>query len=294
MIPASWPLVILEQGDNLSYLMGDEPIIDDLERILSEKGFNQANEISWRDRISLYLEKKFVGNLNQDTGQLSFFGWGILIVAGLIDSINPCAIGVLIFLMISLLKMGSNRRALKAGLIYPLVVFIVYFLAGFGIFKIIQQFTGITRSIYLVAGILVLMLGLWQFKDIIFPKFGPSLQISPSAKPIIEKIIYKGTIPAMIVLGIIVSIFELPCTGGVYIAIIAILAKFQVSPILYLFVYNLVFILPMIGVTLAIYFSFTTVDKVSGWKDRNIKILHLIEGLILVILGILMFTGVIA
>jgi len=49
----------------------------------------------------------------------------------------------------------------------------------------------------------------------------------------------------------------------------------------------------MIGITLVIYFGLTTVDNVSGWKERNIKRLHLIEGLILTILGILMITGII-
>jgi hypothetical protein len=49
----------------------------------------------------------------------------------------------------------------------------------------------------------------------------------------------------------------------------------------------------MIGITLAIYFGLSTVDKVSGWKEQNIRYLHLIEGLILLILGILMTTGII-
>ena len=49
----------------------------------------------------------------------------------------------------------------------------------------------------------------------------------------------------------------------------------------------------MLAITFAIYFGVTTVDNVSGWKERNIKTLHLIEGLILTTLGILMFTGLI-
>ena len=56
---------------------------------------------------------------------------GSIIIAALIDSINPCAFGVLIFLMASLLKMGSSRRALRAGLIYSLVVSIFSLLSIF-------------------------------------------------------------------------------------------------------------------------------------------------------------------
>ena len=41
-----------------------------------------------------------------------------------------------------------------------------------------------------------------------------------------------------------------------------------------------------------IYFSLTSIEKVSGWKERNIRYLHLIESLVLLILGILMITGI--
>ena len=49
----------------------------------------------------------------------------------------------------------------------------------------------------------------------------------------------------------------------------------------------------MIGITLIIYFGVSTIENIGGWKEKNIKYLHLIEGLILLTLGILMFTGII-
>ena len=195
-IPAGWPLVVLSYNGESSYLRGDVDIIENLEKGIEEKGFSVLDEISWIDKISNYLEGKFSESLNHETGQLNLSGWGVLVVSAFVDSINPCAFGVLIFLMLSLLKMGSSKRALKAGLTYTFVVFVVYFSAGFGIFSVIQSFTSITKIIYISAGIMVLVLGLWQFKDVVFPGFGPSLQISPKAKPLIENIIQKGTIPA--------------------------------------------------------------------------------------------------
>ena len=72
----------------------------------------------------------------------------------------------------------------------------------------------------------------------------------------------------------------------------SLLQFFQTIP--WLLIYNLIFIMPMIAITLVIYLGLTTVDKVSSWKEKNIKYLHLIEGLILTILGILMFTGILA
>jgi cytochrome c biogenesis protein CcdA len=210
---------------------------------------------------------------------------GAVIIAAMIDSINPCAFGVLIFLMLSLLKIGSSKRALKAGLIYTFVVFVVYFLAGFGIFKVIQQFTSITHYIYMVAGILVLGIGLWQFKDILLPDIGPTLQISPRAKPLLEKIIQNGTIPAMILLGIVVSLFELPCTGGIYLGVLTLMSINKTFGIPYLLLYNLIFVLPLIILTFLIYKG-TSPGLLQKWTSQNRIWMKLFAGILLIGLGL--------
>ena len=47
----------------------------------------------------------------------------------------------------------------------------------------------------------------------------------------------------------------------------------------------------MIAVTLMIYFGTSTIERVKGWEEKNIKKLHLAEGIILIILGIAMAVG---
>jgi len=59
----------------------------------------------------------------------------------------------------------------------------------------------------------------------------------------------------------------------------------------WLLLYNIIFILPMIAITFICYISFTTVENVSGWKDKNIRYLHLISGLIIFLLGLAMVLG---
>ena len=84
------------------------------------------------------------------------------------------------------------------------------------------------------------------------------------------------------------------CTIGPYIIASGELSELPfVYTIPWLLLYNIVFVLPMIAITLIIYFGLTTVEKVAGWKERNIRRLHLVEGLILTALGIAMFTGLI-
>ena len=60
--------------------------------------------------------------------------FGTVLVASIIDSINPCAIGVLVLLVSTLLMLSKDRiKMLKIGTIYISMVYIVYFLAGLGL-----------------------------------------------------------------------------------------------------------------------------------------------------------------
>ena len=55
--------------------------------------------------------------------------------------------------------------------------------------------------------------------------------------------------------------------------------------------YNLIFVLPMILITLIVYFGYSKVEKISGWKERNIKLLHLIAGILVFGIGISILLG---
>lgn len=56
----------------------------------------------------------------------------------LIDSINPCAIGVLILLVSTLVALSENRkRMLFVGMIYITAIFVTYFWAGLGLMAFI-------------------------------------------------------------------------------------------------------------------------------------------------------------
>ena len=65
---------------------------------------------------------------------------GVVTATALIDSINPCAIGVLILLIATLIALSKDRnKMLLVGFIYILAVFITYLLAGFGLLIFIQK-----------------------------------------------------------------------------------------------------------------------------------------------------------
>jgi cytochrome c biogenesis protein CcdA len=187
--------------------------------------------------------------------------------------------------MISLLNIGSSKRALKAGILYSLVVFSVYFLSGFGLFKVIQSFTLLSHYIYIGAGVLVLFLGVTQFIDVFLPGKFISLRIPVKAKPIIEKIASKGTLPAVILLGLAVSLFELPCTGGVYIGILTLMAQKGTFAWGYLLLYNLIFILPLLLITLIIYKG-TRPETIERWSQNEKSWMKIASGAVMIALGI--------
>ena len=51
--------------------------------------------------------------------------------------------------------------------------------------------------------------------------------------------------------------------------------------------------LPILGITLIVYCGVVEVENVSEWKDKNIKYLHLIAGVILLLLGVAMLMGLV-
>lgn len=213
-----------------------------------------------------------------------------LITAALIDSVNPCAFAVLIFLLIYLSTLGATRRTLKIGLVYIATVFIVYFLAGLGLLTAIQSI-GLTGIIFKIAAIISIIAGLINVKDFFWYGKGITLAIPESKKPLIQKYISRASMPAAIILGILVALFELPCTGGVYLAILTLIAKNAYAmAVPYLLLYNLIFVLPLVVILLAVYFG-VSADKAEKLRVEKRKWLRLAMGLVMIMLGLAMILG---
>jgi len=217
-----------------------------------------------------------------------------VISAAAIDSINPCAIAVLVFLITFLSILKKPKKMLGIGLIYIAIVYVTYFLAGLGILALLGIASStITLVIYQFAGILLIILGLINIKDFFWNGKGISLKIPESKKSTIEKYVKKASIPAAIVLGLLVSAFELPCTGGIYIAILSMLAvnASYTTGILYLLLYNLIFILPLIVILLVVYYGYSS-KKIEDIRKQSRSWLRLFIGLLMLVFGILILAGV--
>ena len=264
--------------------IGDKPAIDNLEE--SIKYFEKNTPVC-------PLEYNKVESPPQGISptQKTELTIPILLTAAAIDSINPCAFSVLIFLCIYLLALGARNRILNVGITYIVVVYIVYFISGLGLLTLIQS-TNLTRTVYYVASIVAILAGLINIKEFFWEGKGIKLAIPESQKPRIERYIHKASIPAAMVLGVLVAMVELPCTGGPYLAVLGMLANdmTRTQAIPYLIIYNIIFVLPLFLILGAIYFGLPP-EKLEKMRVLSKGWIRLVMGIFLVLMGASMFLG---
>ncbi len=225
---------------------------------------------------------------------------GKITALALADSVNPCALAVLAMVLMTILIQNPEKRkkVLYGGLAFTLSVYIGYLFYGVVIIQFFKVFAELLRSnsryIYNGLAILSMIIGALNIKDyFMYKRGGIATEMPIWMRPKVKRIIDKITSPAgAFIIGFLVTIFLLPCTIGPYIVASGILSELGILGALpWLLYYNIIFVLPMLGITLAIYFSFTQVDRVSDWKERNIRTLHLIAGVLLFLVGLFLLLG---
>lgn len=214
----------------------------------------------------------------------------LVITASIVDSINPCAFSVLLLTIAFLFSLGKLRsKILAVGGVYIAGVFIIYILIGLGILRALY----ILNTPHFMARIgatLIIIGGAINVLGEIFPSFPIKLAIPQAAHYKMAKLIEKASVPTAFVLGIAVGMFEFPCTGGPYLLVLGLLHDSQtyMRGLGYLILYNLIFVLPL-AVILLIASDELLLGKAQEWRSKNTKKMRLYGGLIMILLGILIF-----
>lgn len=224
---------------------------------------------------------------------------GLVITSAAIDSINPCAIGVLI-LMVSVVlgQGGGTKKLLLNGFAYIGAIFFTYLIAGLGLVYFFAAVPiVIAEYLSLFVGALVVLAGVLEIKDYFWYGKGFSLQIPTYfANKIHEYSTSKTSLFGVMFLGAFVAAVELPCTGAPYLAIITILRiDFNMIAFALMVLYNLIFVAPLI-IILIMVAGGAKISSVSKWKEESKGTMRLFMGLLLAALGwilILIATGVI-
>lgn len=224
-----------------------------------------------------------------------------VLAAGLLDGINPCAFATLLFLLSALAVAGKERRdVLLIGLLFALSVFASYFLIGIGFFQAVRR----ASSFAVVAAVIKWLLfatlvafaalSLYDFllirrgqtgKIVLQLPMSFKRRIHDAVRVRVRSIAIAG---GTLVLGFLVSVFELACTGQVYLPTIVYLVRTEgrLGGYLYLGLYNLGFIAPLLAV-FGLSFAGLTSQKLTGLFRRSVGAVKLGLALLFVALAVL-------
>lgn len=221
-----------------------------------------------------------------------------VVTAGLIDGINPCAISTLVFFMslLATLKV-SGRRLVTVGVAFCLASFLTYTGIGFGLFRALHLFSGFTSVRAVVNAVMIVMLlvfAAFSFKDAwkyrrSHSAHDVSLQLPEGIKLRIHKIMRGGLstrslFVGSLLIGSSVTVLESVCTGQVYIPTLVMLIKgggTGIGPYLYLILYNLLFMLPIVTVFVLTLQGLKT-PRLLEWSRRNVVFSKALLGLFFV------------
>jgi cytochrome c biogenesis protein CcdA len=197
---------------------------------------------------------------------LSGLTWPLILAGGLIDGINPCAFATAVFLVGYLLYLGKGRRTvLTLGLSFCAGVFATYLAIGLGLRHLLEWAGAVfwlKSGLYLLMGGAGLVLAVLHLRDA--RRFARSGRARDMAVGLSEET--TRTIHAQVrrytgvrflaaggfLLGAVVSALELVCTGQIYLPTLILINRIEVTAhsLLALLLYNVLFVLPLVGVTL--------------------------------------------
>lgn len=170
-----------------------------------------------------------------------------MFLTGLIDSYNPCSIGVLLISLTILIGLGKNKLIAIFGLSYLLMIFLTYFLIGLGFLKAFHLF-GVHGFFGYVAGVILIIIGLAHLLPRSFGRAPIINFLNRCHIPVsLNQHLDKGVFLAGIILGFLIGLCTVPCAGGIYLGAIGLLAT-KVNywqGVWAIFIFNLGFILPL-------------------------------------------------
>jgi cytochrome c biogenesis protein CcdA len=206
--------------------------------------------------------------------------WPFVVTSALLDGINPCAFAVILLLLAFLFTLRqSRRRILQLGFIYILVIFLVYLGIGLGILRAVR----LSSDPHFIANLgawLLVALGSLNLIEYFFPKFPIKLHMPKFAAARANELIKQASLPATIGAAFLVGLCTFPCSGGIYVSVITLLNERATLGwgLVYLVLYNLLFVLPLIIILLGAG-NRKTAKAWARWERTHAHRYRLIYGL---------------
>jgi len=220
------------------------------------------------------------------------FTLAAVIIAGLTDGINPCAVATLVFFMSVLAAAagkGKGERVqgtglLLVGLAFCFASFVTYTALGFGLLRALHLaggFESIRVLVELVLIVVLCVLSVLSALDayryhVTGDAAAVTVQLPDRIKRLIHTVVRKGLSAHSLFLGglaagALVTALESVCTGQVYIPTLVLVARegATTEAWTYLLIYNAMFIAPLVIVFILTYFGLRTATLLR-WSKRNV------------------------
>ncbi len=210
----------------------------------------------------------------------------VVLLTGLVDGINPCALAILLFFVSFLFTIRKTRVSVaQMGAVYIGAVYVVYFLIGLGLLRASTLLRG--HWLGQAGAALLVLLGLTNLLGALFPNFPIRLEVPEGSKESLQKWMYRATLPTTLILGTLVGLHTFPCSGGPYVAVLGLLAS-QTGfweGIAYLVLYNLMFVLPLV-VVLILSLDPVLGGKIRAWERSSSRTVRGVTGGVMAALGL--------
>ncbi len=276
------------------YLVGGEITVESLEEVIGRH--SQVGCIPpWEG-----LEEESSEAINRIIQRFKSFSFVAILGAGLLDGLNPCAFTTIIFFVSYLAAMErKGREILLVGAAFTGAVFLAYLLVGVGVLGFVHSLgvvQTLSRVVYLGTGVFCLVLAVLALYDLYKIKKGKheemALRLPDFLRRRVRRAIREGAsvrnfVWAAFVTGFLVSLLELVCTGQVYLPTIIFVTgvpELRANAFVYLVLYNLMFIVPLVIIFFLVYYG-TTSLQLTGFMRRHMVLVKALTVVLFASLG---------
>ena len=242
-------------------------------------------------------------SLRTSGGPADLTPW-VVAFAGLADGFNPCSFaGLLVFASVTTAAFDrqvlachpsaspepapqGRPRIIRNGTVYIAGLFATYMALGLGLLSAMNL---ITEGHWAgkAAALMSMVMGAWVLRDALFPESRWKLEMPRLFRPGVHKALQATFLPAVFVTGVLVGLCTVPCTGGIYLGVLALLSAqgSAAGGLGLLVLYNVMFVLPLVAVLLLVT-SRRTYRGVARWHLRTKNLVKTVLGAIMLILGL--------
>ena len=230
---------------------------------------------------------------------------GVILGAGLLDGLNPCAFATII-LFLSYLQIARRGvgAMLAVGIFFILGVFSTYFVLGLGLAEVIEKIAvleSLGRVLSYALAAFVLVIFVLNVRDGVLCLQGrlkeTTLQLPKMIKQRVRDVVRTGARHPKFVIaafgsGVIISVLELACTGQVYAPTIYYMVQSgSGTAVMWLLIYNLAFIAPLVLIFAMTFFGLRSDALIRFQAEKTATVKFLTAALFLVLFVVLVATA---